>query len=730
MSNFCQTISNAKLTSTLLTAGALLLWGCNNDSSAPTPELGEGAAAPCTASVGQPDLACAAPPSTFATADLSMNCVSTSALCLGKAWDAWAWSSFAALNWPALASSDAGNYPSGFVRGVPDTSKAFGTAASTDVSVWETFKEKRELFNSTALPGAWQQLTFDPKYAPEFSGGQIQMCASADAVKLERVKKHPRVFARVSKAPTTGTTTNTGDETAEVASPAQESTDALCAGFTSTTRPTLDSCEKMLYPPQVPGQTSVPYTASGPNPQRYPVGPRVFKGSPAQDHFLYYEVKVNYDYYAFVTQPIIDNGSTIVTSLNDYATAVRQASNNLIELPVRTSAASLPSPTSKNPAVLNYSAAKTAATYQSLNQDAGSKTITTLPGLGSIQLKAAWVPSKLLDGDPTTYHLTDAVYYKDSPSQPNGLCYDVEQFGLIGLHIIQRVHAGAPGGKAEPAGGTYIFATWEHQSIGNGAGYSYVNYSKFATNTETPFPNTAAGLAVARLKPYPLPTTQALDLQVQANLPNSVWKNYRLIGTQFMAMDVGKPNAEAAFGCSRPASVPGQSGDRDQPRFAAISGATSRTNSQFEFCGQRRAEELPVLLADFTEHELRPVVPSTWEAAWVATASLKPRASPSASSSRTATRASCPTPARRSPSHLFRHPRRHLPDRRPREGNCRNAQPQVARVARGRAHGCRVHRQRFEQVLRGSGRYWRRPQDVRGVRWRRHSDGTAHIRQG
>jgi hypothetical protein len=194
--------------------------------------------------------------------------------------------------------------------------------------------------------------------------------------------------------------------------------------------------------------------------------------------------------------------------------------------------------------VLDYSAAKTAATYQGLNPQPGSKPIETLPGLGSIQLKAAWVPSKLLDGDPNTYHLTDAVYYKDSPSQPNGLCYDVEQFGLIGLHIIQRVHAGAPGDKAEPAGGTYIFATWEHQSIGNGAGYSYVNYSKSATNTEVPFPNTAAGLPVARLKPYPLSTTQGLNNQVQAQLPNSVWKNYRLIGTQFRAMDVGDANAE------------------------------------------------------------------------------------------------------------------------------------------------------------------------------------------
>jgi len=538
MSTFCETIRNAKITSCLLAAGALLLWGCNNDSSAPTPELGQGAAA-CTASVGQPDLACAAPPSTFATADISTNCQGASALCLGQAWDAWAWSSFAALNWPALASSDAVNYPSGFVRGVPDTSKAFLTAQSTDVSVWETFKEKRELFNSAALPGAWQQLTFDPKYAPDFSGGQIQMCASVDAAVLERVKKRPRFFARLSKAPTTGTTSGTGDETAEVASPAQESTNDLCAGFTSATRPTLDFCEQTLYPPQVPGQTSIPYTASGPN-GRNPVGPRVFIGAPAQDHFLYYEVKVNYDYYAYVAQPITVNGQT--TSLNTYASAVQQALKNLIELPIRTSAVSAPG---GNPAVVNYSAATTAATYQSFNQAPGSKPIQTLPGLGSIQLKAAWVPSRLLSGDPTTYHLTDAVYYKDSPSQPNGLCYGVEQFGLIGLHIIQRVHGGAPGGKPEAAGGTYIFATWEHQSIGDGAGYSYVNYSKFATNTEVPYPNTAAGLAVARLKPYPLPTTKALDAQVQADLPNSVWKNYRLIGTQFMAMDVDAADAEA-----------------------------------------------------------------------------------------------------------------------------------------------------------------------------------------
>jgi hypothetical protein len=113
-----------------------------------------------------------------------------------------------------------------------------------------------------------------------------------------------------------------------------------------------------------------------------PSGRGVFKGSPAQDHFLYYEVKVNYDYYAYVAQPITVNGQT--TSLNTYASALLQASNNLIELPVRTSATAVPG---KNPGVLGYSAAKTAATYQSLNQEPGSKPIDTLPGLARFSSK-------------------------------------------------------------------------------------------------------------------------------------------------------------------------------------------------------------------------------------------------------------------------------------------------------------------------------------------------------
>ncbi len=492
-----------------------------------------GTAPTCAPAAGQVDLGCPAPPSTFSTATLE-------GTQLGQAWDAWAWSSFAALNWPALAAADPSAFPTGFVRGVPDLTKAFAKAQSTDVTVWETFKEKRELFNDAATPQAWQSLTFDPTYAPSTQGGEIAMCAGAEA-RFAALKTPPRTFARLSKSPAVGGASSE-DETAEVASPAQESTDQLCAGYSGQA---LKNCQQ-FYQPQEGGDASTPYTATGPN-GRNPFGPRVFKGAPSATNFLYYEVKVNYDYYAYVSQPITVNGPQ--TSLNVYASAIAQANANGIVLPYRTSAGSKPNGSGNTNAVVNYSANDTAACYGSGLQNCSLPgqsgiSVANLPALGSIQVKAAWVPASLLD-EPDSYHLTDAIYYQDSPAQPNGLCFDVQTFGLVGLHIIQRVHAGNPGGSPESPGGTYIFATWEHQSIGNGADYSYVNYSKFATNTEMPYPNTAAGLQVARLQNYPLPTTNDLNAEVQSQLAGSVWANYRLIGTQFQAIDLGNSAATA-----------------------------------------------------------------------------------------------------------------------------------------------------------------------------------------
>ncbi len=517
------TLRSLRLILPILCLG-LVSWGCPGPKPAPGPT--PGVLSPCTVTVGTPELNCAAPPDTFTTAGLA-------GPANANAWDAWAWSSFAALNWPALAAPEGTNYPSGFVRGVPDLTKSFATALSGDVAVWETFKEKRELFNSTAAPGAWQNLTFDPQYAPDFNGGQVQMCAGTDPTILARVKQHPRVIAQLGKQGPSINGDSSGDETAEVASPPQESTNDLCAGYTATTQPTLKACQSILFPPPAGGTNDTAYTASGPNSRR-PVGPRVFKGTPSVDHFIYYEVKLNYDYYAYVAA----NG------LNDYSTAIAKASANQIELPFRTSASPKAQGSGNTNALVGYSSANTQACYQNKLSgcaDLSPQTISPsmLPAIGSTQVKAAWLPATELDGDLSTYHLTDAVYYKNSPQQPGGLCYSVQQFGLIGLHIIQRVHGGAAGVSPEKIGGTYIFATWEHESIAQGAGYSYVNYSADSSQEQTdpsPYPNTAAGIQVARLKPYPLPGTAAINASVKSQLPNSVWQHYRLIGTQFQAI--------------------------------------------------------------------------------------------------------------------------------------------------------------------------------------------------
>src|SRR3954452_12587719 len=56
-------------------------------------------------------------------------------------WDYFAWNTFVALNWPAL------EVVPNRARGVPDLTKDFATASNSDLGVWETFKEKREIFN-------------------------------------------------------------------------------------------------------------------------------------------------------------------------------------------------------------------------------------------------------------------------------------------------------------------------------------------------------------------------------------------------------------------------------------------------------------------------------------------------------------------------------------------------------------------------------------------------------
>ena len=487
-----------------------------------------------------PDLDCPAPPNTFDVSPFfASNADSASKAAAGPTWDAWAWATFAALNWPA--KSDVFQ-PSGYQRGVPATTRDFLHALSTDVAVWETFKEKRELFNdSITESSSWQAITFLPAQQPMSSTNQtgLQACSAADSAQFATAIP-PRILFQGTKTSSVPSD-NTLDEVVEVASPAQELAALLCEGFDSTTNPTHAACVTTIFPDSVNTDTLN---------RRTPVGPRVWKGDPGSPgntaQPVLFEVKVNYDFWNYIIQNRFYDDSIAYGAARDTSRSLHP------KLPFRTSSAQGPG---RNPnAQFNYEANTVASQYQSLAHP------DTLPRIGSVQIKVAWLLLGPND-DPTSYHTTDAVYYRSLTDSTQ--CYEVDTFGLIGLHIIQRVHAfqasRQPTEYAEFAhGGTFVFATWEHISLpdsGIGSGYYYANFLAsntnlltndsltFSTNT-VPFPNFldsgTTAIPVVRAQAYPLATTQAVNDSVHASIsavnPTSVWLNYRLVGTQFVAV--------------------------------------------------------------------------------------------------------------------------------------------------------------------------------------------------
>jgi hypothetical protein len=507
---------------------AVLLPACGQKEKA-RPEAEVAATAPpgppCRMSTalpqpGSPDLNCPAPPNTFNVSSFfGSGATPATMLQAGPTFDAWAWESFAAYNWPAKADP---NQPTGYVRGVPDVNASFTASNGAQVVVWETFKEKREVFNNNVQTGQWQQLTYSPDQTIDSQGGNVPACSPQDQQKLTRLPggAHRRILQASKLAPTLAVGPNALDETAEVASPAQEAQNALCAGYSGSA---LSDCQN-TFPPPPGGNGATVYPPNIVNP-RPGVGPRVF--DPNQN-IIYYEVRVNYDYFNYV----VTNGLNFA---NPPAPPPPPGGTPAIQppysLPWRTSAQAPPSsgsgPAQVRNSTVQYEANTTSKMY-------GSSPATP-PPVGSVQVKSAW---KMLPTADPAYHTTDAVYFRTTSS--NTPCYAVGTFGLIALHIIQRAHMGAStDANASPVGGTFIFATWEHNSIGTGTGYSYASFlSQGGTEQEnpTPYPALTNAIPVQRQQPYPLPTTGAVTQAVYGKLPpNSVWSNYRLIGTQFYA---------------------------------------------------------------------------------------------------------------------------------------------------------------------------------------------------
>lgn len=415
-------------------------------------------------------------------------------------WDYFAWNTFVALNWPALDVS------ASRARGVPNTAKSFVNAANSDLAVWETFKEKREIFNH---PG---------------SAGSLVWNAPIDYGPLRKgtvsVPKGARVIHQNSGA---STPPNALDETVEVQSQSLE----------------------IFYPD---GKTKNPvYNAVGPV-----VTPRVWMGQPTAKNPIVYEVKLNWDYFNYVdTNKLnVDNSATG----NSVALA---AMNNKIRLPTRTSSHNGPGP---NPAVTDYRAASAAAGFRAINFFYNNgQPVPTPPRQGSIQVKAAWIKLGGANAKPSDFpnwHTAFAQNYipgfdgNPVPSEPT-------LFGLVGMHIIQRIHTTDPANPqdANMPGGTFVFATWEHASIFNSppagpgpikAPYSYSNFFKGQPVGGPPQrgfypPLNQTAYPVARQYPVLANTktvTAAFHNAIRAQNPKSVWLNYHLVGTQFQTIDL------------------------------------------------------------------------------------------------------------------------------------------------------------------------------------------------
>jgi len=472
-------------------------------------------------------------------------------------WDVFAWNSFIALNWPAL------EVVPNRARGVPDLSKEFATAANSDLGVWETFKEKREIFN---FPGTAGQLVWQSPidYGPLRKGG---------------VSVGSRVFHQNSG---TSTPPNALDETVEVQSQALE----------------------LKYPDGTPNPVinKVPPV----------VTPRVWFGQPSANNPIVYEVKLNYDYFNYV----VANGLNVDNTDQQNGPVAMKAMANQIRLPVRTSSKSRPSnlpPSSQNPAVLNYRAADAVSKFNRINYlyHSGQKgPLPPLPEQGSIQVKAAWLKLGGANAKPSdfpTWHTAIAVNYITGPDG-KPMASEPTLFGLVGMHIIQRVHTTTPdpinpsqpqGPTANPPGGTFVFATWEHASIFNSPVAGQKNpkptyfYSNFFAGEAVEHglkkgfypPLDKPAYPVARQYPVLDNTKKVTALVhglIRAKNPKSVWLNYHLVGTQFQAVDLSNPvrptNPKFPISLNDPTGI-------GQPVFLSNLGIETNLGLQF-FKGQ------------------------------------------------------------------------------------------------------------------------------------------------
>lgn len=176
----------------------------------------------------------------------------------GSTYEDWAWKSFVAVNWPAITTPTQ--------RGVPDRTKTFAMAANDTQGVWETWKEKRELFVQGGAPNTnWNAPINYPGNA------NIPVCPGEEAAVRALGTSH-RLFAQAGKG--------------------------------------LSLDESLQVPSESGPQTTIAGRA---------VQPQVWHGvrTASGENSVLYEVKFNYDYFTYVAgQGLYDDKTKNMRRLN------------------------------------------------------------------------------------------------------------------------------------------------------------------------------------------------------------------------------------------------------------------------------------------------------------------------------------------------------------------------------------------------------------------------------
>lgn len=429
------------------------------------------------------------------------------------AWDIFAWKTFAAMNWPAIEPTE----NNGYLRGFPDLDQSFANVQGGENGplVWETLKEKREMFvhgaetPAEAHPGPWSS---PYEYGPD---------------RRVPTGQHGKKVFSTAKFTTL-------DETVEVRAEVFAKEDPEYGSFGIGGFPVV--ARVFRGPPEVNQAKTVPKIPG---------------------NAVRYEVKVNYDFYKYV----VDNGLYF-----DPAAQARSHQRPPIQLPWRTSLTNpgflyLTQKPAETPYVQGYQAEQTLAAYRAgaqanylpsgPNPNApvpGDYRAPTPPRTGAIHLKAAWAPIKPSETD--RFITRQAEFFVGEGKEP-----ETALFGLIGLHIIQRIKVEAPTNivNDQPnhplppkgaTGGTFVFSTWEHRDIQDGkdpyspsTSYTYTNYFQTDPFNFAPIPNfNQPLLPVRRIFPileHTNEVNEAVWSQLEEQHEGSVWANYRLVGTQF-----------------------------------------------------------------------------------------------------------------------------------------------------------------------------------------------------